>query len=189
MDLLLSLWLPILVCTVVLFFASFAAWALSPHHKPDLKKLPDEDALFAALKQQNVAPGQYMFPMLEHKDFKDPAMVERYNAGPWGMLRVWPAKAHTGKNIATTIVAFFIITLVIAYLASLALPAGSEFITVFRFTATAGVLAHTAGSVVAEVWLTKPVRAKLTDLLDGVVYGLLTGLIFALLWPGLPTGA
>lgn len=184
MDLLLSLWLPILVCTVVLFFASFVAWALSPHHKPDIKYLPDEDALFAIIKAQNLTPGQYMFPKCEHSDSKNPEMVARYKAGPWGLLRVWPGEVNMGKNMAATVAAFLVITIVIAYLAAIALQPGAEFIKVFQFTGTAGVLAHTAGGVIGEVWFTKPLRAKVMDFLDGAVYGLLTGLIFALLWPG-----
>ena len=30
-----SLWLPILLSTVALFFLSFLAWTVLPHHKPD----------------------------------------------------------------------------------------------------------------------------------------------------------
>lgn len=186
MEMLLSLWLPILVGAVVLFFASFLAWAILPHHKPDVKYLPDEDALFALLKVQNVEPGQYMFPRCEHADAKNPEMLARYKAGPWGLLRVWPSEVNMGKNLAATFTLFLIITAVIGYLAGVALPRGAEFIDVFAFTAIAGVLAHTAGGMLGEVWFTKPLRAKVMDFVDGVVYGLLTGLIFALLWPGLP---
>ena len=57
-----SLWLPILVSGVALFFASWAAWMLLPHHKPEWKGLPNEDAVMDTLRSANVPPGQYMFP-------------------------------------------------------------------------------------------------------------------------------
>jgi len=184
MELFLSLWLPILVCGVVLFFASFVAWALSPHHKPDVKFLPNEDALFAIIKAQNLTPGQYMFPKCEHADMKNPDAVARYKAGPWGLLRVWPSEVSMPRNLAATFTMFLIVSAVIGYLASVAFAPGAAFGDVFAFTAIAGVLAHTAGGILGEIWFTKPLRAKVMDFVDGVVYGLLTGLIFALLWPG-----
>lgn len=183
---LLDLWLPILLCAVVLFIASFLAWAISPHHKPDVKYLPDEDALFALLRAQNVEPGQYMFPKCEHADSKNPEMLARYKAGPWGLLRVWPGPVNMGKNLAATFTMFLVVSAAIGYLASMAFGPGEQFGDVFVFTALAGVLAHTAGGILGEIWFTKPLRAKIMDFVDGVVYGLLTGLIFALLWPGLP---
>jgi hypothetical protein len=45
-----SLWLPIVVSGVALFFASWAAWMLLPHHKPEWKGLPDENALMSTLR-------------------------------------------------------------------------------------------------------------------------------------------
>ena len=184
MELFFSLWLPILVCGVVLFFASFVAWALSPHHKPDVKYLSDEDALFQIIKAQHLSPGQYLFPKCEHADMKNPEAVARYKAGPWGLLRVWPTEVNMPKNLIATFTMFLIVSAGIGYLASVAFAPGAAFADVFTFTAVAGVMAHTAGGILGEIWFTKPLRAKVMDFVDGVVYGLLTGLIFALLWPG-----
>lgn len=181
---LLDLWLPILVCGVVLFLCSFLAWAILPHHKPDVKRLPDEDALLALIRSANLAPGQYMFPWCEHADAKNPEAMARLKAGPWGLLRVWPGAANMPRNLIATFAVFLVISAAIAWLAGRALPAGAAFADVFAFVAVAGVLAHTAGGVLGEIWFTKPTRAKAMDFLDGVVYGLVTGLIFALLWPG-----
>ncbi len=183
MDLLLSLWLPILVCGVVLFFCSFLAWTILPHHKPDIKWLPDEPALLALIKAQNLTPGQYMFPRCEHADAKNPEAMARYKAGPWGLLRVWPSTVNMPRNLFATLTMFLIVSLVIAYLASLALPTGAGFLRVFQFTATAGVLAYGAGGGLGEIWFTKPLRAKIMDFIDGAAYGLVTGVVFALLWP------
>lgn len=184
MDIL-ALWLPILITTAVLFFASFLAWAILPHHKPDWNKLPDEDAFFAHLKQANITPGrQYLFPLVDAKDMKDPAMVQRYNDGPWGILNLWPAKPQMGRNMVLTVLFFLIVTAAIAYLASLALPRGTDSARVFQFVAIAALLAHAAGGVCKEIWFSIPLRAKLTDLADAIAYALITALIFALLWPG-----
>jgi len=47
----------------------------------------------------------------------------------------------------------------------------------------AAILAYTAGSICREIWFTRPLRAKLMDFIDGVAYGIITGVIFGLLWP------
>jgi hypothetical protein len=63
-----SLWLPIIVSGIALFFASWAAWMLLPHHKGDWKGLPDEEGIMAALRNFNIPPGQYNFPhVCSHK--------------------------------------------------------------------------------------------------------------------------
>lgn len=49
----LQLWLPILCSTVIVFFASFLAWMVLPHHKKDVNVLPDENALLEQLKKLN----------------------------------------------------------------------------------------------------------------------------------------
>ena len=45
MAALMELWLPIVVSAVIVFFASFLAWMVLPHHNGDWKGLPNEDAL------------------------------------------------------------------------------------------------------------------------------------------------
>lgn len=183
MDMLLALWLPILVCAIVLFFASFLAWAVLPHHNPDWKKLPDEDRFFAFIKEQNIAPGEYLFPLIDPKQMKDPAMVERYSAGPWGIVNLWPSKPSMGKNMALTVLTFLVVSFFIAYIAAAALPRGASFTEVFQIVAVAAILAYTAGSICREIWFTRPLRAKVMDFIDGVAYGIITGVIFGLLWP------
>ena len=39
-----SLWLPILVSAVAVFFVSFLAWMVLPHHKKDINAIADEKA-------------------------------------------------------------------------------------------------------------------------------------------------
>jgi hypothetical protein len=183
MTLLLSLWLPILLTTVALFFASFLAWAVLPHHKPDLRKWPDEERLRAFVRDSGASPGEYLFPLVQDHEMKDPEAVKRYETPPWGMLGVWPAKPSMGANMAKTVLFFFVVTALIGYVGAAGLAAGASFGQVFQLVGTTAILAHTAGGVCREIWFTRPLRAKLMDALDGLAYGVITGLIFAWLWP------
>ena len=85
-----------------------------------------------------------------------------------------------GANIACTLAFFLIASFCIAYLATIGLRQESDFMDVFRFVGTAGILTFCAGGIPNRIWFKRKMRG---DLLDGLVYGLLTGLIFASLWP------
>jgi hypothetical protein len=183
MTMLLSLWLPILIITVALFFASFLAWAVLPHHKPDLRKWPDEERLRAFVRESGAAPGEYLFPLVHDHEMKDPEAVKRYDTPPWGMVNVWPDKPSMGGNMVKTVLFFFVVTVLVGYVGAAALPAGATMGEVFRVLGTTAILAHTAGGVCREIWFTRPLRAKLMDAIDGLVYGVITGLVFALMWP------
>ena len=61
MEELIALWLPILVCTLALHFASMIAWTVSPHHKPDILPLPDDDKVNELIAANSLGPGAYMF--------------------------------------------------------------------------------------------------------------------------------
>ena len=180
-----SLWLPILVSGVALFFASWAAWMLLPHHKPEWTGLPDEDAVMNALRSANVAPGQYMFPYsCKPEDWKSEEFQRRRAAGPTGTLTVWKSPPNMGVNMICTLLFFTVANFVIGYLAGIALDPGEDFLTVFRFVATAGVLTYGTANILNGIWFG---RKMVADIVDGIAYGLITGLIFAWLWPG--TGA
>lgn len=182
MELLLALWLPVVVSTVALFFASFVAWVVLPHHKPDFRKWPDEEGLLAFVRESGAEPGQYLFPMMPNGS-ADPDVARHYAEGPWGMLTLWPSPPSMPANLVKTVAFFLVVNVLIGYVAVQALPPGAGFADVFRLVSPVAILAYAAGSVLNEIWFTKPLRAKLMDGIDGVAYGLINGLIFAWLWP------
>ena len=47
-----SLWLPVLVAAAAVWIASAIVWMALPHHKKDFSKLPSEDGVAEALRNQ-----------------------------------------------------------------------------------------------------------------------------------------
>ena len=86
-----------------------------------------------------------------------------------------------GINMACTILFFLIANFVIAYLAGSVIPPGKEFLFVFRFVGTAGILTYGTANILNGIWFG---RKMVADIIDGIAYGLITGLIFAAFWPG-----
>ena len=57
-----SLWLPIVVSAVLVFFASFVIHMVLGYHRADYKRLADENGVMDALRKFNIAPGDYLTP-------------------------------------------------------------------------------------------------------------------------------
>jgi len=184
MDMLLELWLPIVLSAIALFFASFLAWTVLPHHKPDWKKIPDEASFMEKIKAMNIPPGMYIFPMVKAEEMKDPEKKRLLEGGCQGTLNLWPGPPNMGVNMALTVLYFLLVSLFVGYLAAFSVEPGEEFARVFQIVATTGVLAFCAGGVLNDIWFRKTPRAMLMNFVDGVAYAAILGVIFALLWPG-----
>ena len=181
-----ELWLPILLSAVAVWFAAALAWMAMPHHKGDFKQLPNEDGVMGAIRSLSIAPGLYFFPhMKECGKSMDPAAKAKFEQGPHGILQIWPPDAFgkIGRNMILSFIFYLIVGVFIAYLASMAMTRGAEEMRVFRFVGTAGVMAYSLSQIPHQIWFGTPGRNMLTCLVDGIAFGLITGGIFAWLWP------
>ena len=78
-----QLWLPILVAAVLVFVASSVIHMVLGYHKGDYKKVPREDDAMAAMRQFNLAPGDYSMPRPSSMaDLKTPEYQKKWAAGP-----------------------------------------------------------------------------------------------------------
>jgi len=69
MDPIISLWLPILVSAVVVFFVSFLLHMVVKHHNDDFKQIPDETRIMDEFRKLKIPAGDYVFPFA--KDNKE----------------------------------------------------------------------------------------------------------------------
>lgn len=190
MDILPQLWLPILVSAVVVFAASFLAWMALPHHKQDVKMLPDEPALTNHLKQLNIPPGTYMWPNCQSPaDQKSAEFKARFESGPWGSMNIVGSRPNFARNLVLTFIFYVVVGTFVGYITANARAAGAAFLPVFQVAGATAVLAYCAGSIPNAIFFGKPGRFVFTEFIDGVVYGLLTGIVFGLLWPAAATVA
>lgn len=179
-----ELWLPILLSAVAVFVLSAMAWMVMPHHNRDFKGLPDEDGFFDSLRTLGVKPGLYMFPFCASSaEMKTDAFKQRYERGPHGMLNLWAGRPNMGRNLALTFVFYVVLSLFVAYIAHLGLDAADARVRVFRVTSAAALLGYAFGAFPNAIWFGRPLRSVVTDLIDSVVYALVTGAIFTWLWP------
>lgn len=176
----LTLWLPILVSTIALFFASFLSWMVVKLHEKDWLKLNDEDKLIEVVREMGVAEGSYMFPGCESsQEMQSEEYQAKYKAGPRGIIQVLPA-ANMGLNLGLTLVYFLVCNATFAYLASFALEGGVEKLTIFRFVATVALLTFCASIIQHAIWFRNRIVGHV---IESIAYALIAGAIFAGLWP------
>tara|TARA_R110002049_G_scaffold47902_3_gene138526 strand:- start:50818 stop:51357 length:540 start_codon:yes stop_codon:yes gene_type:complete len=175
-----ALWMPILVTTIALFFASFLSWMVVKLHDRDWDKMEAEDQLIEKVRELNVPVGNYMFPGVGPSgDMNDPAYQAKYKSGPRGILAVLP-EAKMGKNLALTMLFFFVCSCTFGYLASFALDRGQDSLTVFRFVATIALLTFSASIIQHAIWFRNRVVGHV---IESIAYSLIAGGIFAAFWP------
>jgi hypothetical protein len=145
-----SLILPILLSAVALFLLSFLSWMIVQLHKDDWKKLANEDAYMATAASTPV--GSYMFPCaMSMAEMKTEEFQKKYDAGPRGIVTILP-KANMGQNLGLTFLYFLVVSFLLAYLGTIALPRGADFLAVFRFIATAGLMTFLSAIVLHAIW-------------------------------------
>jgi hypothetical protein len=96
-----ALWLPILLSTVIVFFASAIMHMVLAYHKSDYRQLPDEDRVTGAMRSAGVTRGPaYFFPYFSFKEMKSAPMIEKMKCGPVGLLTVLPSSPPAmGKSL------------------------------------------------------------------------------------------
>ncbi len=181
-----DLLLPLIITSVCVFFASSIMWMVLPHHKKDIQFLKDKEAGYIkTLNELDIKPGLYMYPGCEMKDLKTDEGKARYEAGPWGVMTVYPGKPNFPLNLAKTFITYTIITFMVGYIAGLSLPHGADYMHVFRVVGTTAILGHCMGALVGDFFMGKPTRFIVTSFFDGFVYAMITAGILASMWPKL----
>lgn len=196
MDFLTHLWLPILVSAAAVWIASSLAWMVVGHHKKDWKGIPQEKDFIETIKRMGIPPGNYGFPEFRRceglsKEEKK-SLWEEMQKNPMGLLRVW-GPINMGRNMLLSLLVYLVASILIAYIGwnsfhDVPLFPGSagprpEFSKVMQVLGTAGVLAYCIASLPNDIWFQRSRREVFMGLIDGVVFGLLTGAVFAWLWP------
>jgi hypothetical protein len=186
MSILGELWLPIVLSAVLVFVASSIIHMVLKYHNRDSTRLPNEDAVRAALRAGNPEPRQYIIPYsAEMKEMESPEMRQKFIEGPVGVLNLRrPGLPTMGPMLLQWFVYLLVVSFFVGYLAAITLPLpGAAYLRVFRVVGVAAFLAYGAGQIPAAIWMGKPWSVAWKEVFDGLVYGLLTAGVFGWLWP------
>jgi hypothetical protein len=182
MDFLLDLWLPILASAGLVFVASSVVHMFLPIHRNDYGQLPDEDQVLDAMRSAKLSRGHYMFPFAScMEEMQSDEMMAKQKSGPVGFMTVLdPGPLNMGKSLGQWFVFTVVVSVFVAYIASVSTVDGSE---IFRLTSTVAFLGYAMSYIQDSIW--KGMKWSITAkfLLDGFIYALVTGATMAWLWP------
>ena len=181
-----SLWLPILLSAVAVFVVSSILHMVLPYHRKDYRQVANEAEVMAALRRGGVTPGLYHLPWAASpKEMSTPEMVARMKEGPVGIVALMPnGPANMGKFLGLWFGYCVLVGIFVGYLLACTLAAGTEAMHVFRVASSAAFLSFGLANYVDSVWKAYPWGITLKHMVDGLIYSLAAGAVFAWLWPG-----
>ena len=179
------LWLPILLSAIFAFVASSLVHMVFKWHNSDYHGLPNEDEARAVISKGVPAPGQYVLPYCsDHKQMGSPEMQAKYKEGPVGFLILrTPGPVGMGGALIQWFLYCLLVSLFTALLLVHVLPTGAAYPMVFNAAGLAAFMAYAFGSIPMGIWWGQPWGSVAKNLLDGLIYALLTAGTFGWLWP------
>jgi FtsH-binding integral membrane protein len=113
-----------------------------------------------------------------------PEFVKKMNDGPVLILTVLP---NGPMGIGQSLVLWFIYSLIVGvfagYVAGRALPAGAEYLQVFRLAGVTALSGYALALLQMSIWYRRQWSSTIKACLDGLIYALLTAGTFGWLWP------
>jgi hypothetical protein len=181
-----SLLVPIIVASVLVFIASSLIHMFTPIHRNDVRRLPNEDEVMAALRPLKIPPGDYAVPHAgSHANVKNPEFLDKVNKGPVLFMTVMPSGMPSmGQSMVLWFLYCILVSVFAAYIAGRAVGPGTEYLEVFRFAGTTAFSGYALALLQISIWWKRDWGTTLRGVLDGLVYGLLTAGVFGWLWPG-----
>ena len=180
-----QLWLPIILSAIAVFIASSIVHMVIKWHNSDYHKLPNEEEVRACLSATSKAPGMYFVPhMADMKEMAKPENVQKFVDGPIVLLTIRPPGP---PKMAPQLIQWFFLGLFVSavagYLAAKTVPVGANFLAVCRPVSIVAFMAYGVGSLINGVWWGKPWSTVVKDLLDAIIYSVVTACVFAAMWP------
>ena len=184
MNSILQLWLPILATAVFIFIASSLIHMVFKWHNADYLKLPNEDAVGAAIRAGSLAPGQYALPhCVDMKEMAGEAMKKKFTDGPVALITLREnGMPNMGKSLSQWFVYCLVIAAISGSIARYALGATPASGQIGCVVGTMSFLAFTGGSVQMGIWMGKPWGSVGKEALDGLIYAVICAATFSWLW-------
>lgn len=182
----LSLWLPIVVAAVTVFVLTLVIH-MTPWHRSDYRKLPDEDGVMQALRPFNMPPDDYMVPHPGTGDYmKSKEYDAKRDAGPVMIVTVVPSGPwQVGTMMGLWFLFAVVVSASVACVVGTIVPPGGDRHAVFHFIAVITFLTYAMGAVPLSIWYNRKWSTTFKYAVDALLSALATGWIFSLMWPKL----
>jgi hypothetical protein len=178
-----SLWLPILVAAVLVFIVSSIIHTVLAYHRSDFAAVPDEGTVRTGLR--GVPPGDFVVPHGSKEECASDEFKAKMKEGPVAFMTVLPAgEIGMGASLVQWFFYCILVGVFAAYVTGTALPAGAEYLSVFRIAGAVAFAGYGLALLQNSIWLRRKWSTTLKSVFDALLYGLLTAGTLGWLWPG-----
>lgn len=183
---LMALWLPIVLSAMAVFIVSSIIHMVLKYHNTDFGKVPSEEGVMEAMRGFGIPPGDYVMPhAASMKEMGSPEFLEKQKNGPVAFMTVLPnGPSSMGQSLMLWFIYSLVVGVFVAYITRMTIPAGADYLLVHRVSGAVAFCGYGLAHLQSSIWYKKKWSGTLKNLLDGLVYGLVTGGIFGWLWPG-----
>ena len=180
-----ALWMPILLAAVLVFIASSIIHMVLTYHRSDFGRLPSEDDVRDALRKFDIPPGNYAMPCPSTpKEMGTPEFQEKCKEGPVGLVTMMEnGPPAMGTNLVLWFVYCVGVGAFTGFIAGGLLEAGTDYTAVFHVVALVSFACYAGALLQNSIWYHLAWSVTIKNLVDGVVYALLTAGTFGWLWP------
>jgi hypothetical protein len=157
------------------------------YHSNDFTRLPQQDQVMDAMRAFNLPPGDYIAPhAATTAERNTPEFMERMNRGPVFAMTVFaPGAWKMGGRLVQWFLYSVLVSLFAAYVAGRTLSPGTEYLQVMRIAGTVAFTGYALAHLPASIWYDRKWSTTIKNVVDGLLYGLLTGGTFGWLWPAM----
>ena len=179
-----SLWLPVVLSAVAVFVLSMLIH-MTPWHRSDYLRLPDEDGVMSALRSFSLPPNDYMVPHPGSGDYmRSPEYDAKMKAGPVLVVTVIPSGPwNMGKLMGTWFLFALVVSASVAHVVGTIVPPGGDTHAVFHHVAIITFLAYAMGAVPLSIWYQRKWSTTFRYAVDSLLFALASAWLFSLLWP------
>jgi hypothetical protein len=163
----------------ILLVWGILAWMVLPMHKDTIQKLPNEDAVVAAL-QSTPGQGVYYFPAMPENTSDKAAMdayTERYRRGPMGMIVYDPngGDPMMVSNIIVGLLIYILAALVAAWFYERSTALAGTLLQRLSFFGMLGIFLSLATYFANWNWMGYPLSFTTSMALDTIIGWVLAG--------------
>ena len=175
----------LILAAVLVFIASSLVHMVFKWHNSDYLKLGNEDEVRAAIRKTSPGPGQYVIPhCIDMKEVQSPEMQKKFIEGPVGFVVLrQPGPPTMGGHLAKWFGLNLLVAGAVACILCTTIAPGAGGHRVFHIAVLATFIAYGAGAISDGIWKGEPWKSVFKDLLDALIYGLVSGVAFCWLWP------
>jgi hypothetical protein len=111
----------------------------------------------------------------DQKEMSTPEMKQKMQEGPVAFITIMPNGLAMGGKLVAALSYDIFVGIICAYFVSRTLTADATYLQVFRIAGAVAFTAYGIAYIQDAIWFGRPISATAKNLLDALLYGLVTG--------------